>query len=69
MLPVEQLADLRRLCERLARGAGEIALAGRAESIGAAELGNATKSSATDIATEIYPGFATDLQASSPGSE
>ncbi len=53
MPPAEQLAELRTMCERLARGAGEIALAGRAESIGAAELGNDTKSSATDIATEF----------------
>ncbi len=53
MLPVDQLAELRTLCERLARGAGAIALAGRAEAIGAAELGNDTKSSATDIATDF----------------
>lgn len=46
-------AELRALCRSLARGAGEIALAGRAQAIGAAELGNDTKSSATDIATEF----------------
>ncbi|MEO6652838.1 MAG: inositol monophosphatase family protein [Ilumatobacteraceae bacterium] len=46
-------AELRSLCRTLAQGAGEIALAGRAEAIGAAELGNDTKSSATDIATEF----------------
>lgn len=46
-------AELRSLCERLALGAGEIALAGRAEVIGATQLGNDTKSSATDIATEF----------------
>lgn len=53
MPPADLLTELRALCERLARGAGDIALAGRAEAIGAAELGNDTKSTATDIATDF----------------
>ena len=48
-----ELDELRALCERLARGAGEIALAGRREVIGAADLAGTTKSSSTDIATEF----------------
>jgi len=50
---VEELTALRELCERLARGAGEIALAGRRQAIGATELAGTTKSSSTDIATEF----------------
>lgn len=48
----DEPAELRALCERLARGAGEIALAGRAGMIGNTPLPGSTKSSATDIATE-----------------
>ncbi len=48
-----ELDDLRDLCSDLARGAGEIALAGRNQAIGAAELPGHTKSSITDIATEF----------------
>ncbi len=49
----DELADLRRLCAELARGAGDIALAGRDQRIGAADLPGTTKSSTTDIATEF----------------
>ena len=49
----DELDDLRRLCAELARGAGEIALAGRDQRIGAAQLSGSTKSSTTDIATEF----------------
>ncbi len=49
----DELPELRSLCERLARGAGEIALAGRRHAIGATELAGTTKSSSTDIATEL----------------
>ena len=49
----DELAELRELCTQLARGAGEIALAGRDRAIGAAQLPGNTKSSATDIATEF----------------
>jgi myo-inositol-1(or 4)-monophosphatase len=48
-----ELDELRELCASLARGAGEIALAGRREVIGAAVLPGTTKSSTTDIATEF----------------
>ena len=48
-----ELDELRALCVQLARGAGEIALAGRQQAIGAAQLPGHTKSSATDIATEF----------------
>lgn len=48
-----ELTDLRRLCAALARGAGDIALAGRDQRIGAAQLPGTTKSSTTDIATEF----------------
>lgn len=47
------VVELRDLCESLARGAGEIALAGRDRAIGAAALPGTTKSSTTDIATEF----------------
>lgn len=46
-------AELRRLCERLADGAGRIALDGRRAAIGLADLPGGTKSSSTDIATEF----------------
>ncbi len=49
----DELTELRDLCERLARGAGEIALAGRRQAIGATALAGTTKSSSTDIATEF----------------
>ncbi len=49
----DELSALREMCETLARGAGEIALAGRREAIGATELAGTTKSSTTDIATEF----------------
>ncbi|MFW2335401.1 inositol monophosphatase family protein [Ilumatobacter sp.] len=49
----DELSALRAMCETLARGAGEIALAGRREAIGATELAGTTKSSTTDIATEF----------------
>lgn len=45
--------ELRALCESLAKGAGDIAVAGRNEAIGAAALPGTTKSSSTDIATEF----------------
>lgn len=45
--------DLRELCAELARGAGQIALAGRRDAIGVAALRGTTKSSPTDIATEF----------------
>ncbi len=48
-----ELTELRALCAELARGAGEIALAGRDRRIGAAQLPGTTKSSTTDIATEF----------------
>lgn len=48
-----ELAELRALCAELARGAGDIALAGRDRRIGAAQLPGTTKSSTTDIATEF----------------
>ena len=48
-----ELGELRDLCVELARGAGEIALAGRQQAIGAAQLPGHTKSSTTDIATEF----------------
>lgn len=48
-----KLDELRDLCAELARGAGEIALAGRDRAIGAAQLPGHTKSSTTDIATEF----------------
>lgn len=50
---VPDLDQLRALCESLALGAGEIALAGRDRRIGAAALPGTTKSSTTDIATEF----------------
>lgn len=49
----DQLTELRDLCAELARGAGEIALAGRQQAIGATQLPGHTKSSTTDIATEF----------------
>ena len=48
-----ELIELRVLCAELARGAGDIALAGREQRIGAAQLPGTTKSSTTDIATEF----------------
>lgn len=51
--PTDELTDLRRLCADLARGAGDIALAGRDRRIGATQLPGTTKSSTTDIATEF----------------
>ena len=51
--PPAELGDLRRLCADLARGAGDIALAGRDRRIGAARMPGGTKSSTTDIATEF----------------
>ncbi|NNE11344.1 MAG: inositol monophosphatase [Ilumatobacter sp.] len=53
MPPADELAHLRELCERLARGAGAIASEGRAGRVGNAPLPGSTKSSATDIATEF----------------
>jgi myo-inositol-1(or 4)-monophosphatase len=57
MLHADESADdldrLRRLCADLARGAGDIALAGRDQRIGATQLPGTTKSSTTDIATEF----------------
>lgn len=47
-----ELTHLRALCAELARGAGDIAIAGRNRRIGAAQLPGTTKSSTTDIATE-----------------
>ena len=52
-VPVEELDRLRALCADFARGAGEIAVAGRRQAIGATVLPGTTKSSATDIATEF----------------
>lgn len=49
----DELTELRAMCAELARGAGDIALAGRARRIGAAQLPGTTKSSTTDIATEF----------------
>jgi len=56
-MPLADVSDsdrdaLRLLCEELAIGAGEVALAGRREAIGSADLPGTTKSTATDIATE-----------------
>lgn len=45
-------AELRELCERLAREAGEIARAGRAAIDAGAGFDGATKSSSTDVVTE-----------------
>lgn len=49
----DELVELRALCAELARGAGDIAIAGRDRRIGAAQLPGTTKSSTTDIATEF----------------